>query len=136
MRTGGDESVGRVARPFMTLFVALGLVAGVAALSSPASARADLANGFQCSDETPTLHFNTLLPDGTFGQPYSAQIEVSGGTPPYGTEGAQQTVQQTVQSALQALNGPSGGLVGCVQATLSTLLNHTLPGDSCGGLRG
>jgi hypothetical protein len=71
------------------------MVAAVATLGIPASASADAVNGFQCSDETPTLHFNTVLPDGTLGQPYSAQIEVTGGTPPY---------------TFEPVNGPVAGM--------------------------
>jgi hypothetical protein len=189
MRENGN-SVGRIARRFTTLVVAFGLAATVAGLGAPAPARADLVNGFQCPDYSPNIHLNPLLPDGTFAQPYSAQIGVSGGTPPYtfeinagswplgllmdssgvvsgipltagnfqvvvgatdssspaqcaseifylhlanGTEGAQQTVEQAVRDALSGLNDPYG-VVGCVEATASTLVNHTPPGDHCGDL--
>jgi hypothetical protein len=175
----------------------LGMAAAVAALTAPAPASGDLANGFQCPEPTSGFHFDTVLPDGTLGQPYSAQLGVTGGTPPYtweaqngaagwpaalvmdssgqvsgvpatagnfqivvgatdssspaqcaseifylhvnnGTEGAQQTLQQVLQqtlaSVLQAVNGPTLGLVPCLEATLSTLINHTPPGSACGDL--
>jgi hypothetical protein len=51
-----------------------------------------------------------------------------------GTEGAQQTVQQAVRDALSSVGGPPGQLVACVGATVSTLVNHTPPGDHCGGI--
>lgn len=78
-----------------TLVAAIGLLAAVAALGVPASASADAVNGFQCSDDTPTLHFNNVLPDGTLGQPYTAQIGLTGGTPPY---------------TFEPVNGPIAGM--------------------------
>jgi hypothetical protein len=171
MRSGGGERVGRAARRFTSVVLAIGVVASLGGATASASAAVS-----DCSSST--LQVDPSLPNANLAQAYSHQIYVYRGTPPYtfslvqgsslppglsmsssglvtGTPlvpGQTRFAVQVVDSSApaQCTNGgvtinvvtgtPLEGLIqildrlvssGCVQSTVSTLLNGTPPNPGC-----